>query len=294
MFARATWILIPLDSNLRKVKILLDAFERAEKPVKYYALDLSKSELERTLLGIPSAYRFVECFGLLGTYDEGLLWLQAHENAEKRKCVLWLGSSIGNFPKEEAAVFLRKVADCLTDDDVCIVGIDACQDEQRVLQAYNDRHGKTHDFVRNGLDHANDLLGKHAFDQSIWNVVGEYDRPYGRHLAFLYPDADVLIEDVIVRAGERIQIEESNKYSASQARDLWQAAGLKRSSVYGNDSNDYREFVSTCPTHMLRWSGSVFIHREAASSEEKGRSVHAISLLLIVPEMAPRLPLLMN
>ena len=271
MFARATWRLIPLDSNLRKVKIILDAFERAEKPIKYYALDLSKSELERTLLGIPGVYRFVECFGLFGTYDEGLLWLQAPENAEKRKCVLWLGSSIGNFPKEEAAVFLRKVADCLTDDDICMIGVDACQDEQKVLQAYNDRHGKTHDFVRNGLDHANDLLGKHAFDQSIWNVVGEYDRAYGRHQVFLYPNADVRIENVIIRAGEKIHIEESNKYSASQTRDLWQAAGLKRTSAYGNDSNDYREFVSTCPTHMLGLSECASNDRKAASFRRKGK-----------------------
>lgn len=271
MFARATWRLIPLDSNLRKVKIILDAFERAEKPIKYYALDLSKSELERTLLGIPDVYRFVECFGLLGTYDEGLLWLQAPENAEKRKCVFWLGSSIGNFPKEEAAVFLRKVADCLTDDDICMIGIDACQDEQKVLQAYNDRHGKTHDFVRNGLDHANHLLGKHAFDQSIWNVVGEYDQASGRHQAFLYPSADVRIENVIIRAEERIHIEESNKYSASQTRDLWQAAGLKRTSAYGNDLNDYREFVSTSPTHMLGLGEGASNDRKTASFRRKGK-----------------------
>lgn len=268
---RATCILILVDSNLRKVKILLDAFERAEKPIKYYALDLSKSELERTLLGIPGVYRFVECFGLLGTYDEGLLWLKAPENAEKAKCLLWLGSSMGNFPKEEAAVFLRNVTDSLTDDDVCIIGVDACQDEQKILQAYNDRDGKTHRFVRNGLDHANELLGKHAFDQSMWNVIGEYDQANGRHQAFLYPNADVRIEDVIIRAGERICIEQSNKYSAGQICDLWQAAGLKRDAVYGNDSNDYRKLVCACPTHMLGLSKSASNDTKTASFGGKGK-----------------------
>jgi len=41
-------------SNLRKVNILLQAIERLNKSVEYYAVDLSLPELERTFAEIPA------------------------------------------------------------------------------------------------------------------------------------------------------------------------------------------------------------------------------------------------
>lgn len=75
-------------SNLRKIKILLDALETAEKNVDYYALDLDRSELQRTLSAVPS-YKHVRCSGLHGTYDDGLAWLKQYE--ARPKTILWLG-----------------------------------------------------------------------------------------------------------------------------------------------------------------------------------------------------------
>lgn len=80
--------------NLRKVQILLQALEDAEKDIDYYALDLDKRELERTLAQVPS-FRFVTCHGLHGTYDDGREWLQQPCISSRSKCVMSLGSSIG-------------------------------------------------------------------------------------------------------------------------------------------------------------------------------------------------------
>ena len=79
-----------MDSNLRKVKILLDALERAAKHITYYALDLDRSELERTLHLVPK-YEHVKCLGLWGTYDDGLAWLLETENVAKPKTIMSLG-----------------------------------------------------------------------------------------------------------------------------------------------------------------------------------------------------------
>lgn len=81
--------------NLRKVQILLQALEDAGKEIDYYALDLSKEELERTLAQVPS-FRRVRCHGLLGTYDDGREWLKQPSISARPKCVMSLGSSIGN------------------------------------------------------------------------------------------------------------------------------------------------------------------------------------------------------
>ena len=84
--------------NLRKVNLLLQALEDAGKRIEYYALDLSQKELERTLAQLPS-YKHVRAHGLLGTYDDGREWLKKPSNASRQKCILSLGSSIGEHPR---------------------------------------------------------------------------------------------------------------------------------------------------------------------------------------------------
>jgi uncharacterized SAM-dependent methyltransferase len=76
--------------------LLLQALETAGKEVDYYALDLSLKELERTLAQLP-AYKHVRAHGLLGTYDDGREWLKKPSNSSRQKCILSLGSSIGEF-----------------------------------------------------------------------------------------------------------------------------------------------------------------------------------------------------
>jgi len=198
--------------NLRKVKILLDAVERAEKKVSYFALDLMYSELVRTLAVIPEGtFKHVSCFGLWGTYDDGLAWLKRSENASRSKAILSLGSSIGNFTPEEAVPFLAQFAEILENDDVFMVAIDGCQDPDIVYRAYNDRDDVTHRFTMNGLQHANKLLGYEAFRISDWEAVGRYDVEHSRHRAYVVPKKDMTVEGAFVRQGEMIQIEESNK-----------------------------------------------------------------------------------
>ncbi|KAL8669098.1 MAG: hypothetical protein Q9168_006300 [Polycauliona sp. 1 TL-2023] len=232
--------------NLRKVQILLDALELAHKRVNYFALDLSKPELERTLAAVPKHYRFVHCQGLWGTYDDGLEWLKRPEKQRRPKWILSLGSSLGNFGREEAAAFLQDFADTLrSSDDGILVGLDACQDKRKIFNAYNDRHGKTHEFVMNGLVHANRLLTKDVFKLGDWQVIGEYDESAGRHQAFYSPKKDLVIDGVYVEAGEKIRIEESHKYSSAQSSTLWQTiVGLLQRASYGNSNDDYRKITS--------------------------------------------------
>jgi uncharacterized SAM-dependent methyltransferase len=93
------------------------------------------SELVRTLASVPKgAFKHVQCFGLHGTYDDGLEWLKKPENAEKPKAILSMGSSIGNFTREDAVGFVAQFADILQPDDMLIIGIDACQDPDTGMQ----------------------------------------------------------------------------------------------------------------------------------------------------------------
>lgn len=196
----------------------------------------------------------MHCHGLLGTYDDGLEWLKLPQINARPKCILHLGSSIGNFNREEAAQFLKGFGETLKPTDVMLIGVDGCQDPKRVYHAYNDREGKTHEFVRNGLTHANELLGKEAFSQADWEVIGEYDVAAGRHQAFYVPLKDLGLDGISFVAGEKVRIEESYKYSEIQTEQLWEAAGLAAQSLFGDHTGQYRKFCLP-RVRMIRQAG---------------------------------------
>jgi EasF-like predicted methyltransferase len=238
-------------SNLRKVRILLDALDRKGKNVSYYALDVSQVELERTLAEVPhGTFKHVQCHGLHGTYDEGFDWLKKPENACRSKTILSLGSSIGNFSRHEAAKFLSQFSGILNPDDTLLLGIDACTNPDKVYHAYNDRQGLTHDFILGGLKQANTLLGYDAFDIAKWHVIGRYDSETDRHEAFVSPNEDVTVEGAFIRAGEQVRIEESYKYNSAQSEQLWSDAGLTEGAKWTNSEGDYGK--SFCITSCTR------------------------------------------
>ncbi|CZT15493.1 related to TAD2-tRNA-specific adenosine deaminase 2 [Ramularia collo-cygni] len=245
-------ILLELGSgNLRKVKILLDALERAEKRVSYYALDLMHSELVRTLAAVPvGTFKHVQCFGLHGTYDDGLEWLKMPENAARPKTILSMGSSIGNFNREDAVGFVAQFGNIMEPNDSFILGLDACQDPETVYHAYNDREGVTHNFIMNGLKHANELLGYEAFNSNDWKAHGEYDQVGERHRAFVIPQKDLQVEGISLKQGERVRIEESYKYNHEQAMNLFTEAGVIEGARWTNHVQSYALHMLSRPMKM--------------------------------------------
>lgn len=206
---------------------MLQAFEDAGKEIDYFALDLSRAELERTLAQVPN-FKHVRCHGLWGTYDDGREWLQAPEVAARPKCILSLGSSIGNFERDDAAEFLKSFGDVLQPADSMLIGLDGCNDPAKVYHAYNDKEGITHQFILNGLSTANEVIGKDEFRPDDWKVIGEYvyDVEGGRHRAFYSPLHETEALGAVVKAHDRIQVEQSLKYSDDATKRLWNNAGM--------------------------------------------------------------------
>lgn len=225
--------------NLRKVDILLKAFEAAKKQVHYYALDLSFPELQRTFAELDtSTYQYVSFNALHGTYDDALAWF-SNSSTDQSTCVMTMGSSLGNFSREGAAQFLNNFKSVLRPSDLILVGLDACQQPQRVYEAYNDSLLVTEKFYRNGLDHANSLLGYEAFRQEDWLVEGRYDEKLDRHHAAYLAQKDIKTKDFTFRRGERLPFEESFKYSEAQSDQLWHDCGLVQQMAFGNKRQDY-------------------------------------------------------
>lgn len=80
----------------------------------------------------------------------------------------------------------------------------------------------------NGLANANEILGEEAFKPDDWRADGEYifDDQGRRHQAFYYPVRETTALGAVVRPHERVQIEQSLKYSPHEAKKLWHSAGM--------------------------------------------------------------------
>ena len=262
-------ILLELGSgNLRKVGILLNAIDALGTPAEYYALDLDRNELERSLRELgANKYKHVRCHGLLGAYEDGRTWLAMMENAQKPRCVLSLGSTLGSFSRPEAGQFLGEWSCTLqpsedkqsanhsgvppySDDVRIIVGLDACKDGERVFKAYNDKPGANKRFIMNAIEHANYHLCYNAFNPSDWTVQGEWDAENGRHDQYLVPLKDVKFEGTRLPKGELIFLVHSHKYDKAEKDDLWDCAQLNEKHSYMNDDGSYGMYSTPSLCHV--------------------------------------------
>lgn len=192
-------------------------------------------------------FHHVRFHGLYGTYDDGRAWFkEAPEIKDRPRCIIHLGSSLGNFNKEDAAMFLKGFAqDVLRPGkpDYMLLGLDGCKEPEKVWTAYNDPHKCTERFIMSGLKQANEVMGLKIFDIEKWEYVGEWNKEEGRHQAYLVPKEDIKLtgelEGVAVKKGERVNIEYSYKFDDQDANKLWEYASVIPGAQWSNEAGDY-------------------------------------------------------
>lgn len=229
---------------MRKTKILLDAIVQSGKSVMYFAVDLSEKSLRDSLAPLAQAFPSIHFVGLLGTYDDSLLWAQSNIRTDLPKLFFWLGSSIGNMIRSEAATFLKSVQEiAMNHRDLFICGIDRRNDPAKVRLAYDDSEGLTRLFIMNGLDHANAILGKSVFDLRRFEYVSIVNEREGRHEAYYKSledqELDVQGSKMYLEKDEWINVEYSYKYSAEEVKTLVNAIGLHLMGKWTDSQNLY-------------------------------------------------------
>lgn len=101
---------------------------------------------------------------------------------------------------------------------------------------------------------ANRILKEPVFKLDDWRVIGEYvfDKDGGRHQAFYAPVKDLSILGVRIQKDERVQVEQSLKYSPAETKTLWEQAGLKEVGRWTASKDEY----SMCylgESYILLW-----------------------------------------
>jgi hypothetical protein len=145
-------------------------------------------------------------------------------------------------------------------------------------------------FVLNGLRQANEILGEQVFNLDDWRVIGEYvyDGHGGRHQAFYSPIKDVHYTDVHFMAGERVQVEQSIKYSPEETNQLWRASGLNEvgrwsasSEAYSTSRDSLPQFIYL-PRHYVKSSHTLSPYMRPWAPIYKSCRVDRLTTLLTI------------
>jgi L-histidine Nalpha-methyltransferase len=173
--------------------------------------------------------RGVSVTALAGDYLDALTALPDHHGT---RLFLFLGSTIGNFEREEAVAFLARVAQTMRWQDRLLVGVDLKKPREIVEPAYNDAQGITEQFNKNILVRINrELCGR--FDLSSFQHYAPWVEAHSRIEMRLVSkvDQDVQIEGLErsfhFQKGESIHTENSHKWSTGQFEELCAQSGLR-------------------------------------------------------------------
>lgn len=216
--------------SARKTRWLLAALA-AREPVRYFAIDVSSAALARCraeLAGIADHVHLVE-----SNFHDGMRAVRAARRSGERLLVLFLGSSIGNFDRGEAAAFLSSLRRGLRAGDALLLGADLERRPLRLLAAYDDAAGVTAAFNLNLLARINRELGGRIPLRDFAHQV-RYDVQQHRVEMHLCARREVEIEIAAagvhdrLRAGDTIWTESSYKYDEIELQALAGVAGFAR------------------------------------------------------------------
>jgi len=211
-----------------KTRVLIEALLARRGRLLYAPIDISRSMLEASSRELLADYPGLRVLGVAADYRDGLHELRARLAGPR--LVLWLGSTVGNLERAEAARFLTEVRVDLDSRDRLLLGVDLRKDRGTLERAYDDAQGVTARFNKNLLARINRELGG-RFDLDAFAHVASYDEELGRvemHLESLREQVvriEALGLDVRFAAGERIHTESSHKYSRREIEELCRSAG---------------------------------------------------------------------
>lgn len=223
-----------------KSTFLLKEWQNYGAEFTYYPIDISSNIINYLETEMPKRIPNLKVHGLTGEYLEQVL--EAYRISNRKKVILFLGSSIGNFELHEAHNFLRKLYEEIKVGDTVLVGFDLKKNPHQILKAYNDSEGITRDFNLNLLDRINNELGAN-FDTSQFEHFPIYNPLTGACRSFLISSKkqEVTFEDetiITFQPYEAVDMELSQKFSVDDIDTIAMRIGFHKQ-PYFFDSNNY-------------------------------------------------------
>ncbi|KAI0742291.1 histidine-specific methyltransferase [Daedaleopsis nitida] len=170
--------------------------------------------------------------------------------------MLFLGSSISNFTRGEDAAFLKSLPLRPGSSDTLLIGMDHCDNAERIKASYNDHKGLTRSFILNGLVSAGRTLGDDTlFDQQKWESSGRYNEELHCYGHYYRSKCDQILTDPVTSAvfsfvkDELVRVAFSHKYSDDVAYSLFTEAGLQPIRRWVDSETQYSLWLLNRPEH---------------------------------------------
>ena len=209
-----------------KTRLILDEMRSSGCAECYVPIDVSKEFLEATSLQLAADYADIRITPVVSDITEPFTL----PPLASPTLMAFLGSTIGNFPREPAIRLLSHVAGVMGPSDRFLLGADLRKDPEIINRAYNDSKGVTAAFNLNVLERLNRELGA-DFPVSDYDHKAFYSSEHHRiemHLIARNAHKVVIPEigEIQFRQGESIRTELSYKYDRATLEDILKAAGL--------------------------------------------------------------------
>ena len=228
-----------------KTRILIEALD---SPAVYVPVDISDKQLCESSALFRKIFPDLEILPVCADYLQPVA-LPSPSRKAARNIVYFPGSTIGNFEPDEAAEFLRRIANVCHPDGGLLIGADLKKDPHVLEAAYNDSAGVTAQFNLNLLDRVNRELGA-DFDLDQWRHRAIYNSSAGRIEMYLISEIDQFVHldehKFHFRRGEKITTEFSYKYAPEDFAALAAKAGFEFARIWTDDARLFGVFYFTC------------------------------------------------
>ncbi len=214
----------------QKTRILIDALMRGGVDFTYTPIDISEGAMVPLVKNMGAEFPKLKIEGLVTDYFHGMQWIS--NNSRRRSAVLFLGSSIGNFPVDACHGFLVNLWNSLQKNDDVFIGFDLKKHVDTLTAAYSDNQGVTENFNLNLLTRINRELGAN-FDIKKFHHVANYNFQLDAMQSFLVSTAEqevhveALQRSFSFEAWESILMESSFKYTPKTITNLAKNAGFE-------------------------------------------------------------------
>lgn len=198
-----------------KTAVLVDHFLKQNLDISYSPIDISQEALDALSSKFIVEFPFLKMEPRNGDYFKILKSLK--NGGGRRKVLLFLGSNIGNFRRDQAIDFFRQLRGVMNDDDLLFVGFDLQKDPHVIVRAYDDEQGVTAKFNLNLLRRINRELG------------ANFDLDNFSHYAIYRPVECAARSFLISREHQRVHIDALNRYFEFEQ---WEAIFMEISQKY--------------------------------------------------------------
>jgi L-histidine Nalpha-methyltransferase len=225
-----------------KTAVLIEHFRKQNADFTYSPIDISQEANDALAANFHARFPDLTINPHTGDYFKVLHSLKGEHG--RRKVVLFLGSNIGNFQKDQALAFFRHLRDVMNAEDRLLIGFDMQKDPRTIAAAYDDSQGVTAAFNLNLLTRINRELGG-DFDVSKFSHYAQYRPAECAARSFLISrekqtvHIEALGRSFEFEQWEPIFMEISQKYTTAMIEELAAGSGFEIETEFFDQENFY-------------------------------------------------------